>query len=231
MFAHSTGGAMMRALAPHYTHEQQLRTRLPSPLCADPLGAITIATTFGFAPRGNDFARQTVRKRAAPFCWAMLRNGRAPTFDRHSDKDDTFAAMALCTDRRLWRLVVGELLIARHPLTLETLLHIAARSNNCDAVRVCRSFNLNPLLRNEHGQLAIDLTTDAIVRAELVSYAQWRPTKAVSQWFGPYFEDHAIAWLLVCNRWQQTGVRQLYRDVRLRVVRWLAAVEETHVTY
>ena len=142
---------------------------------------------------------------------------------------DVFSAMSACTDTAVWRLVVGELLITRHPATEDTLLHVAARANNLEAVRVCMSHSLNPLLRNNSNKLAADAATDKAVIEELRRYALWRPKRKVMQWYGPYFRNSARTFLLVCERWRAKRVRVVTRDVRMLILSHLAAMESTYV--
>ncbi len=139
--------------------------------------------------------------------------------------------MAACTDTHTWQLVAGELGSMRHPATQDTLLHVAARANNMDAVRACCAhWRVNPLLRNAAGQLPVQCATAAGVRAALAGYAVWQPAPPpVSQWFGPYFRQRARTWLLVCARWRSSGARNLARDVCETIVRYIAAAEETFV--
>jgi hypothetical protein len=124
---------------------------------------------------------------------------------------------------------MDELSTPRHPLTGDTMLHVAARTNNAVLMRACFDSHQNPLLRNRYLLLAVESATDAAMRAELHRYSLWRPTELVTRWFGPYFRGRARAWLLVCARWSRDGTRNVARDVQLLIVRFVAAAEETFV--
>ncbi len=224
-FNHS--GRMVRALAPYVSANDDLAGMHPAINCVDPIGAVSAGAAFGARTGADSFAFHFSECDPAALCWAQLRGGAPLLFD--GTAGDIFVCMEKCTDVQLWRLVVGELLITRHPITHDTLLHVAARASNMGAVHVCCSFNLNPLLRNAAGQLALECATDAAVQALLARHALWRPTQSVTQWFGPYFQRRARTWLLLCARWGREGTRTVQRDVQLLIVSLLADAEETFV--
>lgn len=224
-WAFSRGAVALEALAPHVVPARQFAHRLPSTGCPDPIGAMAYAVQFGFSCNSESLRDAVAGSNPASYCWALLRFDAAFVYD-NSDRD-FFRVMASCADARLWWLVAAELLVTRYPVSMDTLLHVAARANNADAVRACCSHMINPLLRNNAGELAVDCTTDKAVRALLVKYATWRPDTRVTHWFGPYFRGRARAWLLVCQHWRSTRVRAVQREMQLRVVYYIAQAEET----
>lgn len=107
----------------------------------------------------------------------------------------------------------------------DTLLHRASVHNTA-ALRVLAKHDINPHLRNDAGKLALDLVPEADkeARAFLLTYMQWRPTRTVTDWFGPYFVSRARAFLCVCVRLDAKG-ELIQRDVRHKIVRYMAANE------
>ncbi len=219
------GSRMIRALAPYVPHADQLERFYPANSCGDPIGLWTEASRFGWMPLPQYFGAAILSDFVPQHCWAALRIGAPLVFD--GSEQDVFVTMEGVTNKKLWRLVVGEVNVTRHPETLDTLLHVAARANNVEAVRECCAANLNPLLRNAAGRLAVELSSDVDLRVELVRYALWRPTRIATQWYGPYFRKRARAWLRVCAHWSRIRTRVVQRDVQLRIVQYVAATEET----
>ncbi len=104
----------------------------------------------------------------------------------------------------------------------ETILHMAARINPAALATVARCW-VNPHLRDASLNRPIDnvVSSNKEARAFLLDYMRWRPTRVVSDWFGPFFLDRARAFLLVCNRLRVP----FGRDVRYRIIEWVAAGE------
>lgn len=106
-----------------------------------------------------------------------------------------------------------------------TLLHLASIHNTA-ALRVLAKHDINPHLKDDAGKLAIDFVpaADKEARAFLLTYMQWRPTRIVTDWFGPYFSSRAKAFLCVCVRIDPRG-ETIQRDVRHKIIRYMAANE------
>jgi hypothetical protein len=85
-------------------------------------------------------------------------------------------------------------------------LHVAASTNNAMAVRELISLWFNPLLRNNYGKLAVDLTTDECIRAELVKYAALPFRREVMRWYGPILLQEVRTFLLIVQRWKNEGL-------------------------
>ena len=109
-------------------------------------------------------------------------------------------------DASLWYWAGLELLTTREPTWGTTLLHVAASANNASAVRELTSIWMNPLLRDGDGKLAIDLTTDAGIRAELLQYAAQPCRREVMRWYGPIVLREVWTFLLVVQRWKNDGL-------------------------
>lgn len=233
LIAYSCGAKMLKGITPF--HADGLRTEtlpvFPAHSCPDPIGALTERSLFDSRVLQPFFAGAHARKNTANFTWAMLRRSDGIRLDG-SGNFDVFNTMSECkNNHKLWRLVVGELLITRHPMTEDTLFHVAARSNSMFGVRACMANRLNPLLRNKNGELALDCTTDNEIRNAIQAYSLWRPKRKITQWFGPYFLERATTFLLVCHRWQQsTTVSIPPRDVRYMIIQKLASLEYTFVS-
>ncbi len=211
-------GFVMQALARLYPEGGQLTNFVPPNTCPDPIGCVREAAPFGCSPSNMSFGRSVRKNYSADYFWAMLRLGG-------SISADTFTAMEQCQDVSLWRLAGLEMLTTRHPDNDSTLLHVAARTNNTSAVRELMGIWMNPLLRNREGRLAVELTTDPVIRAELREYAVHSLNREVMRWYGPYLRQRVRTFLLVAQRWGTTRVRWLPRDIVHMIIRRVMAVE------
>jgi hypothetical protein len=125
-------------------------------------------------------------------------------------------------------LCAGELGSFRHLQTGNTLLHEAVSINSIAGVRaICKQATVNPLLRNVGGETALDMCTDATMRAELVQYMAWRPLKEWVRWYGPYVTMWQYYFLLVCQRWIALGGAPIDRNVRIMIMRYIADPEQS----
>ena len=75
-------------------------------------------------------------------------------------RNDVFNVMAQVDDPTLWSHVSTEIGHTRHPITNETLRHVAARTNKAYAVLSLMKRFVNPHIINESQQRAVDLVTD-----------------------------------------------------------------------
>jgi hypothetical protein len=126
--------------------------------------------------------------------------------------------MEVCHDALDWRWMGLELLTTRHPADERTLLHLAASLNNAVGVRELTAIWMNPLLRDQEGRLAVELTTDASIRAALLEYTQQPPRREVIRWYGPYLMQRVRMFLLCLQRWQTTSSRCLPRAVVHQII-------------
>jgi ankyrin repeat protein len=211
-------GFIMQALAPLYPQGRQLADFQPGTTCPDPIGCVREAAPFGCSISNVSFGSSVRKNDPTNYCWARLRLGG-------STITKTFTAMEKCQDASLWRLVGLEMLTTRHPDNDSTLLHVAARTNNTNAVRELMAIWMNPLLRNREGRLAVELATDPIIRAELCEYAVHSLNREVLRWYGPYLRQRVRTFLLVVQRWGTTRVRWLPRDIVHMIIRRVMAVE------
>jgi ankyrin repeat protein len=214
----SGNAATVKALVPFYKPGQGAVGYRPGPLNADPVGSIREAVVSGCAPKADWFGK-TLNKAPATHSWALLRVSGVSI-------ESVFGEMERgCRDAALWRLVGLELLTTRHPTSGDTLLHVAARSNNMVAVRELIAIYMNPLLLNNADHRAVALATDADVRRVLLNYAEFQPRREVVRWYGPLLRDRARTFLLVALRWRATQLRCLPKDVEYLIIQRVAAVE------
>jgi hypothetical protein len=194
---------IMRVLAPLYQRNRQLANRRPNEGCPDPVGCMQEGRRFG-----ADMGKFLVAPETpAPYSWATMRVSGARL-------SDVFDGMWRCGNPELWRWVGLEMRTPRHPETHETLLHLAAKSNNRAAVKALMDIWLNPLLCDAWGSLAIELTTDSSIRHDLLAYMALPPQREVMRWYGPYLLQQVRAFLLVLQRWKNDSLCRLPVDVR-----------------
>lgn len=156
--------------------------------------------------------------------WASLRIASGPVCDEGTPARDTFALIAKSNDPHLWKLCANEMCSFQNWQTGNTLLHEAVGINSIAGVRaICKQVTVNPLLRNKHDATALDLCTDATMRAELVQYMAWRPLKEWARWYGPYVTMWQYYFLLVCQRWRCP----IDRNVRIIIMRYIADPEQS----
>jgi hypothetical protein len=221
-FAHG-GVAIMRAISPYVAANGQLQNTLPATTCPDPLGSMREAVRYGFNINRKDrLRRQVDAGESAEYCWAMSRV--SPLCFDLSD-NDIFNVMADSEDPTLWSLIVCDLSGQHHPMTGDTLLHVAVRSNKMYAVDSLMKLQVNPFWRNLDGLRPIDLAQDKEMFARLQSYSTFRPTRFHAAWFGPYFLQRAVAFLLVVLRWKTKDVRIMPKDVVLEIIKRVASLE------
>ncbi len=218
MYGTAHNSSIMQALARLYPQGGQLANFLPYSTCPDPIGCVLEAAPFGCSISNGCFGRSVCDNDPANYCWAVLRLGG-------STGAETFTIMEQCQDASLWRLVGLEMLTTRHPDNDSTLLHVAVRTNNTNAVRELMGIWMNPLLRNREGRLAVELAMDPIIRAELREYAVHSLNREVLRWYGPYLRQRVRTFLLVVQRWGTTRVRWLPRDIVHMIIRRVMAGE------
>jgi hypothetical protein len=132
--------------------------------------------------------------------WLLVRHGRAAY--AMSMETDAVALQYIRESRHVHKLVD---LVAPY------------RARALDA---CMRDWMNPLIPNDRGLLAADLTKDAALAARLRAYAQWQPWPVQKTWwYGPFFAARAKTMALVGKRF---GIP---RDVCHCIIRQLAALE------
>lgn len=178
-FAFASGeGAIMRAILPHIAASSQLQNLLPLTDCPDPIGSMREAVRYEFNINRKDRLRNQVDAgNSAELCWSMLRV--SPLCFDLSD-NDIFNVMADSEDPTLWSFVVCDLSGQHHPMTGDTLLHVAVRSNKLYAVESLMRVQVNPFWRNLDGLRPINLARDKEIIARLQSYSVFQPTRSQS---------------------------------------------------
>jgi ankyrin repeat protein len=223
-YAFCRGSApIMRALAPFCAvggEGHDLGHLKPICTSSDPIGCFREGAVYGAHPVSTSFAKSVAKFYPAYYSWAVLRLSfnRAPF-------PEIFPALEQCQNAVLWRWAGLELLTTRHRKDGLTLLHVAARANNAIAVHQLQGVWMNPLLRDREGRRAVELTTDAGIRASLSKYAVQLPRREVMRWYGPGVIQRARTCCLVMQRWRSEGVCDIPKDVVRLIIMQLMALE------
>jgi ankyrin repeat protein len=222
-------GPIMRTLAALFTPNGQLTDRQIYFESPDPIGCFREGVVFGCRARARMFSAFAEKSWPSATCWAALRLSAS-----EGAIADTWKHIGTCPNAQLWHWAGLELRTTRHPVHRRrtrspaegtTLLHVAAGSNNAVAVQELMRVWMNPLLRDREGRLAVEHTSDAAIRAALTKYAVQLPRTEVMRWYGPHVMERARTVLLVAQRWSQTGLRVVPRDVVRLIIMQLRVVE------
>jgi|WetSurMetagenome_2_1015567.scaffolds.fasta_scaffold00643_10 hypothetical protein len=182
----------------------------------DMLGLMDEMVPLGYVPRMVDF---TASEWTGPaMSWGMLRRCLP-------DISTVFGTLSLCRNLRTWYWAACELGNVRHPTEGTTLLHVAVKANNTEAVDILMKLWLNPFIRDKERSFPINKTEDATMRSKLIAYATQPPRREVVRWYGPCFFDRAVTWMLCVLRWRQTGRRFIPKDVALMIVHCVMGLE------
>lgn len=217
------GTAQLRVLANLFPPNNSLKDRCPQGTHPDPVGAYRVGRHFGIDVPGPNAVIAFVDAATWPakFCWAVNRIHSA----RPADAVDILSRYT--DNRSLSHIVVAEAQgMVRDPTTRDTLFHVAARTGNMDALKALMRRYANPLLRNAADRTPLQEAANAQVRALICEYAVFRPDFWHADWYGPYFCMRARAFLLVAQRWRDTRVRSLSRDIVFCILQWVAHFEE-----
>lgn len=121
-------------------------------------------------------------------------------------------------DLETWRQATWYYGSARDSVDGDTLLHLACRKNNVEAVRIIlRRKMVNPYLRNRDFLTADALTNNTVIARMVHDYQMFRPTLQYADWLGPYFVKKAMVLLLVNHR-----LRLVPKDVLFYILGWIA---------
>lgn len=217
---------VMRALEPYFTEKQACYGQAIWLFEHDVLATMRCAKSQGFDP-GNmsiDYQRAQREYRPGKTEWTVLRANNGPVLDGSSK--DPFVYVSKDNNPAIWRYVANELGDTIHPMTRETLLHVAARTGKAFAVKLLMARGLNPLRQNKDGLRPLQLATEPATAALLKEYTCFRPTVTHARWFGPFFCARAYTFLLMVERWRRKGVRVVYKDVVNCILWHLGNVEE-----
>lgn len=225
-YAQLSNGEMLQWLSKYYVVNHLLGYTQPQPSCPDIIGVMHESQRYGAVYNNSCLSKAIISREYTNVNWALSRATSLPCFD--GSQQDLFVAMSTCADTPTWKMVALRW-PAQHPTTGSTLLHIAVSSGNLDAVKELTTHNINPLIPNVDGKLAIDLTKDTTILAVLREFMKWKPKRNVTQWYGPYFTNRARAFVLVCQRWRRNGVRFVQKDIVEYILQLVAAVEYTWV--
>lgn len=185
---------------------------LPSVKHPDFLGMISVAKRHKARTGmiGPEILKRLVESNSGDaVCWAAGRFA----FNRFDNTAvDFFHVMGTCNSVDLWRYFANDYAGTIHPITGNTLLHIAAREKKVFAIPILMQRNVNPFWRNHKDQTALDVAREVNcveIVAILSDYACFRPTRVHARWFGPYFLSRAYTFLLAVLRLEP----KLPRDV------------------
>jgi hypothetical protein len=193
---------------------------------SDPIGAMTLHRDLG-ERFGSSFLAWNVDK-APEWLWAYLRTG-ALRLDE--SPNDVFNALARCKQVKLWIWASREPGFQQHPKTGETVLHVLARS---DALTIEQKLEVlaklkkdfrNPLIPNFKNQRAVDLTSDPLLKAELLKYMEFQADARAMEWYGPVFRQRVFTMLLVLKRLHVAA----NKDIRKLLAKYMSKVEHIYV--
>lgn len=190
---------------------------LPENGRVDDVRVLRICMRYGFDPL------QSLGKTSdALMTWALLRAlGHIPL---DQSAADPFVFLAKSSDLTLWKYVINEVGDVVHPLINETLLHLAARQGLVGAVQLCMQRGFNPL------RLSHDVAKNPEVKRMLQEYTCFKPTVMHARWYGPTFCRRAYTFCLVVQRWRNTGVRWIFKDVVHLILWHLSLKFSTYIT-
>jgi hypothetical protein len=193
---------------------------------SDPIGAMTLNRELGKVILSSWFANNV--DKAPEWAWALLRSGRL-LFDE--SPDDVFNGLERCNQVKLWIWASRESDMQRHPKTGETVLHLLARSDALTTeqklevlAEVKKDFR-NPLIPNFKNERAVDLTSDPVLKAELLKYMEFQAEKMVMRWYGPVFRERVFTMLLVLKRLHVAA----NKDIRKLLAKYMSKVEHIYV--
>lgn len=191
----------------------------------DPVATLHQAKEDGLDIGQSMFVKHVHWKSSVKHCWAALRNSRL-VFDM--SKNDVFYVLQNLPQKyphkmSLFKMVISEFRSFIHPLTLETMLHISARAGFNFAVLECMKRRINPFVRNRDGNTARDVSKSDVCRNSIKKYEIFVPEHA--HFFGPFFQERAFAFLLVCQRLRKTKNVLIPKEIRLLILQQLSLLE------
>lgn len=156
--------------------------------------------------------------------WAMLRLALP---DLSADQRAKIRENVLKIDRmRLLRLIDSELSgDFRMGANKDTDLHLAVRKNSVTCIQYAMERHVNPFLLNKKGECALNYACTPAIRKMLDEYVLFNGNPHQMRWLGPYFRKRVVAFLLVVYRWKKERIREIPRDVRVCIFRWVARFE------
>lgn len=144
-------------------------------------------------------------------CWAILRLTR--------EYDDTFKN-ALSTNgcAAKWRVWWPELNSRSDSYYIDD-----AKDSTSNIDAMLEHGYVNPFARDMSYESRRRRTYKA--GSPVLRHLVFRPLRHVARWYGPYFQRRAFCFLLCCERWRREGTHVVGRDVRLYILRKIAALE------
>lgn len=111
------------------------------------------------------------------------------------------------------------------------MLHLLGRSNvltseqKLEVLAKLKKDFRNPLIPNVKNQRAVDLTSDPVLKAELLKYMEFQPNRWVMHWYGPLFRQRVFTMLLVLKRLHVAA----NTDIRKLLAKYMSKVEHIYV--
>jgi hypothetical protein len=191
----------------------------------DPIVAMTLHRELG---KEIDSSRFAGNVDSPEWAWAYLRSG-ALCFDE--SRKDVFNGLEHCDQVKLWIWASREPGFQQHPKTGETVLHVLARSKaltteqKLEVLAKLKKDFRNPLIPNFKNLRAVDLTSDPVLKAELLRYMEFQANRWVMPWYGPLFSQRVFTMLLVLKRLHVAA----NKDIRKLLAKYMSKVERIFV--
>lgn len=210
------------AMEPYYRGAKFRGGNFPLHLVQEPVWALRTGlfsyVQFCYATMIEDNVRPDI-------IWSVLRVRREQPVDQtvHTAQNCShhiYDCILESDNPLLWNLVAAEMQDQHHPLTGETLLHVAVRSGKQFALEEVMKQCANPFLRNINGDIPLRLATDAVIRTRLSLYMQFKFNKFhILKWRGVHFAQRASTLMRVMKK------KQMPRDVTRVTLQWLSNFE------
>jgi hypothetical protein len=139
--------------------------------------------------------------------------------------------LSRCKKVRLWICASREPGFQQHPKTGETVLHLLARSDaltteqKLEVLAKLKKDFRNPLIPNFKNERAVDLTSDPVLKAELLKYMEFQADARAMEWYGPLFRQRVFTMLLVLKRLHVAA----NKDIRQLLAKYMSKVEYIYV--
>jgi ankyrin repeat protein len=182
--------------------------------------------TYGSSPITRQEIMGDIFSSTGDFLWAKMRLVRHRLSPDECSAVRKAASQNIYLELRVRRLVEDEMgTDARIDNTNDTYLHIAVRDKSVRNVQFAMQCHVNPFLLNRKDECALNYPCTPEIRAMLDEYTRFNCLPHQMRWWGPYFRKRVVAFLLVMQRWHKEKVREIPRDVRVCILRWVARFE------
>jgi ankyrin repeat protein len=228
MVAYQQNASLLKCVGLYANADQIERLRicwLPRSDCPDTLGVLRAAQDIhGTKQRKQWFRFCFETKKSAQQIWAFLRI-MTPCFD--DSKDDYYRVLReRGAPPIVWSEVALQAAAGIHPISGDSLLHNAIRSNDLATVKyLLTKRRICPFFRNAKNETPMHVALELRLSPEWIQtlndYSAWKPTLMHMEWYGPFFRMRARTFLLVCKR-----LRVFPKDVIFLILERVASIEE-----